>query len=115
MLEALKGLYPIPSAWVSPHFDIDSHLKKVFPELQAAVGEFKPFLSKRKQAQFETAWKNFRVGDHSESLEQFYWHYRPHTMSGIVEGEEVHFDNTKTYKSDFKSNVDILMAFARET
>jgi hypothetical protein len=116
VLEALKGLYPIPSNWPTDHSSIGRHLQSLFPELQAAVTEFRPFLPRREQRRFDEAWKIFRVGsDNPAELGQAYWQYSPHTMDGYVEGEKYHFDNTQTYKTDFKVNVDNLIAFARET
>jgi len=110
VLEALKGLYPVPSDWPE---SIDTRLKAAFPDLQAAVAEYRPFVSRWKRRQFDQAWLQFRVDPLEQGLtDQSYWQYVPHSFDYVQNGQSMSFDNTKTYKEKFKANVDRLLTFS---
>jgi hypothetical protein len=51
----LSGLYPTPTQWPEGN-GVEHKLTNVYPILQSAVTTFRPFVPKRKQAQFDKAW-----------------------------------------------------------
>ena len=110
VLSELEGLYPIPTNWPK---DINTFLRDKFPRLQIAVNEFKTYLPKNEQAELEKAWFIYRAGEDSpEAYRQYYWQYIPSSGSTMINGKEVEHDNTSTYQSNFKCNVDNLLKFA---
>ena len=114
ILTTLSGLYPIPSDWPSNGTAIIDILKSKFPALQAAVAEFSPFVPWYKKWCFERAWRIYRLGkDGLEIDSQYYWQYIAVIGTGIINGKQITDDNRLTYKSNFKKNVDRLLAYAK--
>jgi len=110
-LTELKGLYPDPSEW-PPRIDV--FLKSKFTALQAAVAKFKPFLPKRQQQPFEDAWRKYYgwTGREVDIGLQTYYDYFPTRGTYVLNDEEGSYDNTETYQSNFKANVDKILSFA---
>jgi hypothetical protein len=109
----LKEIYPIPANWPN---NIDHYLRERFDNLSEAVGEFRDHLPHRKQKAFADAWFRFYccTGREVDKACQCYHHYMPFSGVSVVDGKEGHEDNTKTYKEDFKKNVEALLKFARQ-
>ena len=104
LLETFAGLYPIPTNWPD---DIDAHLRQVFPLLQRAADEFRPYIPRYSQRSYDTAWFNYRLGpDGREIDKQLYHQYMGFTSPGkpIIDPKET-----------FRNNVAALLAFASET
>lgn len=104
LLEAFAGLYPIPTNWPP---NIDSHLRQIFPQLQRAVAEFRPYVSWRTRRSFDAAWFVYRLGaDGREIDNQLYHQYMGFTSPGepVIDPKET-----------FRCNVAKLLSFANET
>jgi len=115
VLEALTGLYPVPVAWPADEITISDVLQARFPELQAAVAEFAPYLNILQRWRFKKAWNQYRLGRNGREIDQQdYSQYIPFTGAEIVNGLLVKNDQSKTYKSVFKRSVDQLLGFAGE-
>jgi len=114
VLTELEGIYPLPTNWPKEVMQIDPILRSKFPKLQSAVEEFKLCLPKRKQKSFAIAWVKYYNASGDDRC-QSYHHYIPSSSVEIINGKEVAIhDNTKTYKEDFKRNVDDLFNFAKQ-
>jgi hypothetical protein len=109
VLKELSGLYPIPSSWPKGN-GIERVLKEKFPALQMAVETYKPFLSDKRRAEFDTAWVAFFCALKGRR-EQTYLHYMNITSASVNSfgGETVIQNDGKT---TFKRNVDRLLSFA---
>ena len=110
----LKDIYPIPANWPE---NINGFLREKFPTLQAAVNAFAKHLPESDQTAFFLAWSIYRLGKDSREIDkQDYHQYEawtgahrlPETDKLITE------DNTKTYKDNFKKNVDNLLKYAKK-
>ena len=104
LLEALAGLYPVPSNWPG---NIDSHLRQVFPSLQRAVEEFRLYGPRRTRRSYDQAWFVYRLGSDGRGIDkQLYHHYMGFTDPGqpVIDPQET-----------FRTNVAGLLAFAGET
>jgi len=102
----LEGLYPTPVKWPSQEMQIIQILKDRFPRLEIAVAEFRGHLSWMNRKRFDKAWQQFN--------KEHYFDYVPISGTSYEKGECVYsYDNTKTYKDNFKNNVDTLVKFAR--
>jgi hypothetical protein len=95
-LSALSGLYPLPTNWPE---DINHFLRGVFPALQSAVGEFRPFVAFWRRRAFDRAWFNYRCGTGREIDLQNYFHYMA-------------FGSNPNAKENFRRNVAALLSFA---
>jgi len=98
IINELAGLYPIPVNWPD---DIDNRLSATFPKIQAAVEEFKPFVTD--SSAFNEAWL------------QYYTHCnqvipRVFSLANRLRGTE----STQDARDEFKHNVDNLLSFAKE-
>lgn len=114
VLTELEGLYPIPTKWPTEKMMIDRILKEKFTKLQIAVAEFREFLPRSQQADFDKAWFIYRLGkDGREIDKQCYYDYMPFISTSIVDGVQVTVDTTETHKETFKHNVDSLLSFAK--
>jgi len=93
VLERLDGLYPLPVSWPD---DIDAALRKIFPELQIAVAEFRPYIMCWRRHAFDRAWYRYYCDSDSECETENYHHYinDPHA------------------RARFKHNVERLLSFA---
>lgn len=104
VLEALSGLYPIPTNWPS---NVDAHLRKAFPTLQRAIAEFRPYVPWYSRRSYDNAWRVYRVGtDGREIDKQVYHQYMGFTSPGepVIDPKET-----------FRVNVSRLFRFANET
>jgi hypothetical protein len=74
LLQAFSGLYPIPSNWPA---NVDAHLRSIFPALQAAVAEFRPFVSWFSRRAYDRAWLEYHcsTGRSVDAQSQVYHHY----------------------------------------
>ena len=108
----LKEIYPIPANWPE---NIDYYLRSRFHSLSEAVGNFKRHLPRGKRESFDEAWFRFYccTGREVDRNCQCYHHYMPFSGVSVVDSKEIHEDNTKTYKENFKRNVETLLNFAR--
>lgn len=114
VLTELEGLYPVPTKWPTEKMMIDRILKEKFPKLQIAVAEFREFLPRSQQSDFDKAWFIYRLGkDGREIDKQCYYDYMPFISTSIVDGVQVTVDTTGTHKETFKHNVDSLLSFAK--
>ena len=117
ILSIFKGLYPDTSNWPKDGMAIDGILRGKFPDLQAAVGAFRhaiPWYRWDIRRKFDRAWKIYHLGEDGVEIDgQYYWHYIPTCGSSMVNGKEVKYDNTTTYKENFKRNVAELLKWAK--
>ncbi len=113
VLAELGAIYPTPGNWPT---DIDTYLRAVFPSLQVAISEFRPFVPWWRRRAFDRAWNIYRRGKDGRLIDvQYYWQYIPHSGAGVESGKPFTHDNRLTYKKYFKENVDGLLRFASET
>ena len=107
ILTELEGLYPTPVKWPSQEMQIIQSLKDKFPKLEIAVTEFRCHLGWINRKRFDNAWFQFNK-DH-------YFDYVPISGKSYEKGEFVYsYDNTKTYKDNFKHNIDALLKFTKQ-
>ena len=99
ILAELRDVYPLPASWPK---NIDAFLRAVFPSLQAAVAEFRPFLAPWRRRSFDRAWSAYRNAYGREVDIQVYHHYMP-------------FNDQPDPKATFHANVNRLLEFARKT
>ncbi|NYG32573.1 hypothetical protein HZU83_20515 [Sphaerotilus montanus] len=116
VLTALQGLYPVPVAWPKNELRIRDELKERFPGLQTAVAEFETYVPWYKRKAFAESWNRYRLGDDGREIDQQdYWQYVPLKGTSVINGVvTTTHDQTKTYKLQFKTNVDHLLSFASE-
>jgi hypothetical protein len=104
LLDALSGMYPVPANWPN---NVDSELRQLFPIIQRAVEEFRPYVPKRSRRSYDKAWFVYRLGpDGREIDKQLYHQYMGFTSPG-----EPAIDP----KATFHANIERLLAFAGET
>ena len=116
VLQAVSGLYPVPSRWPKNSLEITAVLEHRFPELQIAVSEFRPCLSWFRRWTFDRAWRIYRLGKDGREIDgQYYWQYIPHVSDSVSNGKRVHEDNESEYKETFKANIQRLLKHASET
>ena len=116
VLAALEGLYPVPSNWPKDAMGIDGALRAVFPMLQSAVDAFRPYVPWYRRRSFDHAWFIYRLGEDGREIDkQNYFQYVPSSGVEIVNGKRSKHDNTKTYKDNFRRNVDRLLQYANKT
>ena len=102
----LEGLYPTPAKWPSEEIQIIQILKDKFPKLEISVTEFRLHLNWFKRKRFDAAWKQYN--------KENYFDYTPITGRSTGKGERTYsYDYTKTYHSNFKHNIDVLLKFAK--
>ena len=104
LLETLSGLYPVASNWPK---NVDTHLRQIFPTLQCAVAEFRPYVSWHARHAYEKAWFVYRLGDGGREIDkQLYHQYMGFTSPGepVIDPQET-----------FRVNVSKLLGFASET
>ena len=99
LLGEFTGLYPLPSNWPT---DIDDYLRNKFPQLQAAVAEFRPFVPWFRRWLFDRAWRKYRNAYGRAVDIQVYHHY-------------VAFGSQPDPKDTFKVNVKRLLSYADGT
>ena len=100
VLTALDGLYPIPSNWPDG-MGIDISLRTIFPSLQTAVENFRPYVPWWKKRSFNQAWSRYRLPNGREIDQQCYHHY-------------IDFSGQPDPKRTFHAHVDRLLSFANE-
>jgi hypothetical protein len=97
-MSALSGLYPLPTSWPADK-DIDRVLRGVFPTLQGAVAEFRPFVPFWRRWLFDRAWFKYRCGTGRRIDLQNYHHY-------------TEFGSNPNAKENLRRNVAALLSFA---
>src|ERR1700730_11816908 len=80
--QQLKGLYPIAYSWPKHSLGIEPRLKRVFPALQAAVAEFRPFVPDGDKANFDNAWLNYHT-ETGREIDETYTHYMNFSGAGL--------------------------------
>lgn len=101
VLRAFSGLYPLPTDWPKDWSGgIHERLEAVFPELQIAIQEFRPFIPWYWRWNFDRAWSRYRNAYEREIDYQCYHHY-------------IAFDSNPDPKGNFRRNVDKLLSFAK--
>jgi hypothetical protein len=112
VLKELSGLYPEPADWPKGT-GIDVRLRGHFPALQAAVAQYRPYLSPKEQEGFDQAWLWYRSGTKRPQDVQTYGHYTSgtSTSTGVYGGLEYVRDDGR---ANFRRNVDRLLSFAKE-
>lgn len=96
-LSAFTGLYPLPVNWPP---DIDRTLIRIFPILQTAIAEFRPFVPWWRRRAYDRAWFRYRCGTGREIDLQNYHHY-------------IAFGHNPDARGNFRRNVEALLKFAR--
>lgn len=109
----LREVYPIPANWPD---NIDHYLRARFDTLSEAIGKFKRHFPNRKQGAISEAWFSFYccTGREVDKNCQCYHHYMPFSGTSVINGKEVHHDNSKTYKENLKRNVDAILRYAKQ-
>ena len=104
LLAKLSGLYPVPNNWPN---NIDLYLKSIFPELQATVEQFKPYVAPWRRRAFERDWLAFycSTGRDVDKNCQVYHHYMDFTSPD---------QQIPSGKQTFHKNVSRLLSYARE-
>jgi hypothetical protein len=102
ILTELKGLYPIPSDWPKDINMLDQRLRQVFPSLQIAVANFKPFVPWYWRWIFDRAWRIYRLGKDGREIDRQLYH------------QYMSFSDNPNYKDNFKHNVDKLLSYAKQ-
>lgn len=102
VLEALKGLYPIPR-YLKPE-DIDKFRKSV-PIIASAAADFSTVLSQEEKNAFDTALKNY-----SKHCKEITW--ESCASFGITAEERKEAE--KGPKEIFRQNVNALLAFTKQ-
>ena len=108
LLQAFVGLYPSPVNWPA---DIDTHLRRIFPNLQVAVAQFRPFVPWWRRHAFDNAWFRYRCSTGRKIDIQAYHHY----MSFSVDTGGGYPTNPPDPRNTFHANVSKLLSFAKET
>jgi hypothetical protein len=100
LLKAFSGLYQLPTEWPSGGTNIEQRLRKVFPELQVAIEEFRPFVPSKKRSTYDEAWSRYRNAYGRPVDYQCYHHY-------------IAFSSNPDPKGEFRRNVEKLLSFAK--
>jgi hypothetical protein len=103
LLNALSGMYPIPANWPK---NVDGHLRQIFPALQSAVEEFRPYVPWRSRRSYDRAWFVYRLGEDGREIDKQLYHQ----YMGFTSPDEPVVDPKVT----FHANVKRLLAFAGE-
>jgi len=72
IIATLSGLYPEPATWPD---DGDPALRKLFPALQVAVAQFRPFIPLWRWRVFDRAWFRYRCATGRPIDVECYQHY----------------------------------------
>ncbi|MBI5212209.1 MAG: hypothetical protein HY957_02415 [Nitrospirae bacterium] len=106
ILKELEGLYPSPAKWPSNNLEIINILQDKFPKLEVAVAEFRGHLGWVDRKRFDNVWQQYN--------KENYFDYIPISGRSHEKGVCTYSsDYTKTYKDNFKHNVDSLLKFAK--
>jgi hypothetical protein len=111
VLVQLRGLYPAPWRWPKGT-GIEPRLKRVFPELQRAVAEFRPHVPESDTPAFDESWLNYHTPT-KRDFDESYVHYM--SMTGESVTPLGRFKHKNDGKATFKRNVDRLLSFAAKT
>jgi len=107
--EQLNGLYPEPASWPKGT-GIEKRLRDVYPALQQAVADFRPYVPKSKQAAFESAWMWYHT-ETKRPQDQTYTQYMNMSGAGVSHFGGIWRRRNNGQKT-FKRNVDRLLKFA---
>lgn len=109
-----EGLYPTPTKWPKNALDIVRILEEKYPRLEIAVHQFKGHLPTCFAKGFNKAWIAY-YNEQKQDNWQSYFHYVPIKGTSCEgKGETIYtYDNTVTYKDNFKKNVDRLLNYAK--
>jgi hypothetical protein len=102
VLHALQGLYPVPVQWPSEGNAIDQLLREVFPALQRAIAEFRPYVAPWRRRAFDRAWHRYHCSTSRSVDTQVYHHY-------------MGFSGMEDPKVTFHANVSQVLKFAKDT
>jgi hypothetical protein len=110
----LADVYPTSVNWPK---DIDQFLRLKFPVLRTAVSKFRHYLPPKEWDSFDKTWFCYycATGREVDKDCQCYHFYMPFSGTSIVDGQQEDHDNTKTYKDNFRHNVDNLLKYAKIT
>lgn len=104
LLTKLTGLYPVASNWPG---NIHQHLESVFPDISAAVAEFRPYVPPWRRKAFDRDWFAYYcdTGREVDRNCQVYHHYMDFTSpeQPVPNG-----------KQTFHRNVSRLLSYAGE-
>lgn len=95
-LDALTGLYPLPTNWPD---DVNASMRKLFPVLQAAVAGFRPYVPLWRRRAFDKAWNNYRC-DTGRAIDMQNYH------------QYIAFESNPNAKENLQRNVDRLLSFS---
>jgi hypothetical protein len=99
-LSSLREIYPQPARFPKGQ-DMDQYLRQVFPVLQSAVAQFRPYVPQRHQKAFDEAWFRYYCSTGREIDGQIYHDYIFHNYESNPEDK-------------FRCNVDTLLSFAND-
>ena len=106
----LQGLYPRAAEWPQ-RGGIEQRLRQVFPALQTAYANFRPYV--KDKAAFDEAWRDYRCATKRDIDDQSYLHYLDATSTTINDfGGQTVLRNDG--KGNFRRNVDRLLRFAQD-
>jgi hypothetical protein len=102
----LADVYPTAVNWPD---DIDKFLRQKFPNLQAAVGEFRFYLPRREWGAFDNAWFDYycSTGREVDKKCQAYHHYM--NLSGVTNNVEY----TQNGHANLTKNIDHILTYAK--
>lgn len=110
----LEGLYPTSTKWPENSMNIIHILENKYSRIENAVLIFKGHLPTCLVNRFNKAWIKY-YNAYEQGNWQCYTHYVPTSGESFSYGEKISgYDNTKTYKKNFKNNVDDLLKYARQ-
>ncbi|HCZ12418.1 MAG TPA: hypothetical protein DHV16_09265 [Nitrospiraceae bacterium] len=89
-------------------------LKEKFPRIEIAVHKFKDHLPFFLARGFNKAWIKY-YNEYEQEGWQSYFQYLPMSGTSYSYGKKIsEYDNTETFKENFKKNVDRLMKYAKQ-
>lgn len=105
VLRIFEGLYPEPRNWPHDGTAVNNKLHTVFPELQSVVSDFKGCLPDSQKPKFEMAWQIYLHGSEGNAGTHYYQYM----------GYSSPDHPTPDSKETFKTNVERLLSYAKET
>ena len=105
VLNIFIGIYPEPKDWPSDGNSVDRKLQSIFPALQTAVENFRPFVPWLSRRGFNRAWSIYLHGSEANSGSHYY-QYMGYSSPDVEIPDS---------KATFKANVERLLSYAKET